>query len=609
MTRKKKYLISFIVIYVIQLAFLTFVITDVNNNGYNPYRAQCSDACFEKLKVDVTIDKSGDATFVEEYHAYRKKANPFVAIDKSFSKSAGEALDRESLKFESGNGVWAPEFKSDKSVDQVRFRINTNFTGRQVFRFSYKVKGLIKNLDDAQIFKYNFFNNDYGRKVIEAEFSIKVPASTFGNSKLWFDGLRSQDKIQKDQSTNTYFIKVPSSEHTKQFFEVDMSFPGHAFADGKSILTMPYQTLKEFDENIERTKNDDKKVENNAKITVTTLIVANAVLCIVWILILNVIYLLREKPYRRIDKESAYWNVPAPIGPLAAAMIVAPDNTVDLNNGFKAGILYLASRGYTKVEDLGDGILLTKLADIKNEPEEALRLHRFLFNNRDQVRLSSDMKISSPNEVLDFAAYKTGALNAFNNMGIFEKQKGGYKTKENRLGYTKGLGVIIIVVIACIIFATASNFVVASIVTSFVALIITMTLLIMYALNSNRIKEEQIVVYEQWNGYKNYLSNYTLLKERGLNDLWVWKQHLVYATAFGVAENVIKVLRMEYPEIASALEFDIPMMTGFYMAPYISMPSTGSSRSFGDFGGFGGGGSFGGGGFSGGGSGGGGGFL
>lgn len=611
MTRIKKYIIIFVVIYVLQFAFLAFAITDIYNNGYNQYRAQCGDACFEKLKVDVTLDKSGDATIVEEYHAYRKKANPFVAIDKSFSKKAGESIYRDSLKFESGNGVWAPEIKSDSSADEVRFRINTNFTGRQTFRFSYKVKGLIKNLKDGQIFKFNFFNNNYGRKVIDGEFNIKMPSSSFSQSTLWFDGLRNQNNVKKDANSSTYFINVPNSEHTKQFFEVDMSFPRNTFVDGQNVSTMPYQTLQEFNDNIENTKMEDQRVENQAKTEMVVITVANAIGFIIALLILNIIYLLKEKPYRRIDKESAYWNVPNPIGPLAASMIIEKDNKVDLNHGFKADILYLVSRGYAKIEDLSVGgeILITKLADITKEPEEVVRLHHFLFNNRDQVRLNPNTTLSDPNEVLDFEAYKTGALNSFKKMGIFEKPTGGYKVKGAQSAQTKAGGVIIAVAFFCFIFSISSSFVGASYAISIGVVISIITLLITYAIISNRIREEKITVFEQWNGYKNYLSNYTLLKERGLNDVVVWKQHLVYATAFGVAENVLKVLQIEYPEIASALELDIPMMTGFYFAPYISTPSVGGSRSFGDFGGFGGGGSFGGGGFSGGGSGGGGGFL
>lgn len=610
MTRTKKYLIGLVVIYIVQFAFLAFAAADIQRNGYNPYRAQCGDACFEKLKVDVTVDQSGDATIVEEYHAYRKKANPYIAIDKSFSKTAGESLDHQSVKLESGNGVWAPEFKSDEKNDQVRFRVNTNFTGRQTFRFSYKVKGLIKNLDDGQIFKFNFFNNEYGRKVIDAEFNIKVPSTTFGSSALWFNGLRNQNTIQKNESVSTYSVKIPSSEHTKQFFEANIAFQGHPFYSGRDVATMPYQTLNEFNDNIEKIKNEDMKLENNVKALSVVLFIANIVLCVIVLVVLSVIYLLKEKPYRRMDKESAYWNIPMLIGPLVAAMVIDKNNKADLNNGFKAGILYLVSRGYAKMEDEAGGVVLTKLADIvQGEPDEVARLHKFLFNNRDQIRLTKDTKLDSPNEILDFSAYKTGAIDSFRSMGIFEKPKGGYKAERGSSSTFKGIAVVVVIAIVSIVMLGSSNFSAGMILSTASALIMSAILLVIYAVNCNRIKAEQIVVFEQWYGYKNYLSNYTLLKERGINDLALWKQHLVYATAFGVAENVLKVLKAEYPDVATALEIDIPIMTGFYFSPHINTTSFEGSRSFGDFGGFGGGGSFGGGDFSGGGSGGGGGFL
>lgn len=54
---------------------------------------------------------------------------------------------------------------------------------------------------------------------------------------------------------------------------------------------------------------------------------------------------------------------------------------------------------------------------------------------------------------------------------------------------------------------------------------------------------------EQWKGLKNYIENYSLLKEKEVSLLPVWEKYLVYATAFGIAEKAIEQLKANYPEV------------------------------------------------------------
>ena len=45
------------------------------------------------------------------------------------------------------------------------------------------------------------------------------------------------------------------------------------------------------------------------------------------------------------------------------------------------------------------------------------------------------------------------------------------------------------------------------------------------------------------------MKDFSLLKEREIPELVLWERYLVYATAFGIAEEVIKQLKVVYPEI------------------------------------------------------------
>ena len=55
--------------------------------------------------------------------------------------------------------------------------------------------------------------------------------------------------------------------------------------------------------------------------------------------------------------------------------------------------------------------------------------------------------------------------------------------------------------------------------------------------------------HEQWKGLMKYMKEFSLLKEREVPELVLWEKFLVYATAFGIADKVLKQLKIVYPNI------------------------------------------------------------
>lgn len=100
------------------------------------------------------------------------------------------------------------------------------------------------------------------------------------------------------------------------------------------------------------------------------------------------------------------------------------------------------------------------------------------------------------------------------------------------------------------------------------------------------------------------MQEFSLLKEKQVPDLVIWEKFLVYATVFGIADKVIKQLKIVYPnmeEISCINNYTYlyfmmhtNFSTSFSNAVSTSMTSSYSS-STGGGGGFSGGGGFGGG--------------
>ena len=107
-------------------------------------------------------------------------------------------------------------------------------------------------------------------------------------------------------------------------------------------------------------------------------------------------------------------------------------------------------------------------------------------------------------------------------------------------------------------------------------------------------------------GLKKYLEEFTLIAERGISETVIWKDYLIYATLFGIADKVLKQLEKVYPEKLPELESynrNVIIATGYYRSMYLSSQraiqarrtsGAGGRASFGGGGGFSGGGSGGG---------------
>lgn len=110
---------------------------------------------------------------------------------------------------------------------------------------------------------------------------------------------------------------------------------------------------------------------------------------------------------------------------------------------------------------------------------------------------------------------------------------------------------------------------------------------------------------EMWKGLKKYMEEFSLLKEREVPELVLWEKYLVFATAFGIADKVLKQLKLVYPNIEQLdantyayyhFMYHSNFSTNFSNVLNTSIASATYSSGSGSGGGFSGGGGFGGGG-------------
>lgn len=147
-----------------------------------------------------------------------------------------------------------------------------------------------------------------------------------------------------------------------------------------------------------------------------------------------------------------------------------------------------------------------------------------------------------------------------------------YKNKISKITLYRVL-IIIMIIASVVLLDFLSN----------VVLIGTASIIIMAIINIIYLKKvrSKINVYtqkgvdevEEWKGLKKYMENFSMLDKREAPEIAIWEKFLVYATAFNIADKVLKQLKIVYPDFEKMEE----MRNATYMG---LMMNTNFSSSF-----------------------------
>jgi len=67
-----------------------------------------------------------------------------------------------------------------------------------------------------------------------------------------------------------------------------------------------------------------------------------------------------------------------------------------------------------------------------------------------------------------------------------------------------------------------------------------------------------------WEAFERFLKEFTLMDEKELPELVMWEEYLVYATAMGIGEEVLKQLPEKYPDFYESDFYHRSYMRHFY---------------------------------------------
>jgi uncharacterized membrane protein len=117
--------------------------------------------------------------------------------------------------------------------------------------------------------------------------------------------------------------------------------------------------------------------------------------------------------------------------------------------------------------------------------------------------------------------------------------------------------------------------------------LISLILSIVNEKGAGRFTPEGRLYYERWNRFKDYLTDFSALKEHPPGSIKLWDHYMVYAVALGVAEKAIKNMEVLLPkdEFSSSGFHPIHYHSGFYGGFNRAYTASNPSSSSGGFGG------------------------
>lgn len=464
-----------------------------------------------------------------------------------------------------------------------------NSRGTRKYEISYTVKDAITKYSDYSELYWQFVGKDFEISANKITGIIYLPSNVSNKEdiKVWghTEGLNgtiyATDLNKIEFELNNF--------RSGRYVEIRTLFPTELIiSSGRTKNTEILQTaINEETKWADEANAIRKRNETISKVVPIILIT----ICVVINLILIIVYVKKTIKYKKYLKTL---NKYKPTTELEYYRDLPDENstpgeaikTIDVNLSeftptnfgkvFSATILDLALKGYIEISQEKNeinkdvvkiSILKESNGQLKSDEEYILDFVKNATNGKEYITLKEIEKYiqNHPSKVENLLKNTNTKINnqLISEQIMDKEQQEEYKKYKNKqfgyeftsiflLGFT-----LILFVIPVVIF------------------IIDAILCGKIAKKINVLTQKGRDMQEQWKGLKKYMEDFSMLDKREVPELVIWEKYLVYATAFGIADKVIKQLKIVYPN------FDEMMTTNLATYTYMNlMINTDFSQSF-----------------------------
>lgn len=449
---------------------------------------------------------------------------------------------------------------------EIAWGINEN-SGRKTYQISYKVNDCIKKYNDTAELYWQFIGSDFGVNIDQITGTVSIPnySEDKTTTRAWAHGplngnieIESADKVNFDLD---YFDEG-------NYLEIRLAMPPEIF-ETKTINTNRMDTIiseetiladeannirEEYKSAYQREKEKEQKIS----------IVAQIIAGLLSILFLTKIgkYSSEIKENKKIvpeNKSKYYREIPdEKATPAEAAFLYYYGKTGIENNLPKvlsSTILDLAMKKFLEFEviDTKKKNEQIKIKLINKNEDELKSDEKIIYNLLKKVQGDKDgfnMKELEKYAQQDYKVFLDELERIPDKTKKQIEQEGMYDVKTQQKGQKwvlKAMIYVVGIIYSFIVMALSENTLLFG--ALFVLSLVCTVMSIILATRFKGITQKGLNEKEKWCGLKRYMEDYSMIDDREVPELAIWEKYLVYATTFGIADKVLKQLKIQYPEI------------------------------------------------------------
>ena len=491
---------------------------------------------------------------------------------------------------------------------EIAWGVSIDTTTRKQYLIRYTVKDVIKKYNDCAELYWQFVGSEFEISADSITGIIKLPnkVSDKDELKVWGHTEYLNGEIYV---TDLDIVEFNVNKYKSgNFVEVRIAMPTYLFEKVSSENISQEEKLDDIIKEETEWANEanarrDRRNKNFKLLILATILVNTSIGIMFSKKIKKNKQFLEKNPnilpeqqleyYRELpDKEET---------PLEAVFILKTGYKQScLPNVFSATILNFALKGYIRIEQEGKTIkiLLNKIKtdELTGDEKKVLEILRATSNNNELTMAELEKYIKNyPSKLMNLnSTFEKVSKTQASEKGKFDTNRFNKQIvyAEKNVGYIFLLIIIITASIFTIGYAyknVQSMLITCTIISLaffIVVTIINLILNIKITTSFNGFTQKGINEQEQWKAFKKYMEDFSYLNEKEVPQLVLWEKYLVFATAFGIADKVLKQLKVKYPElndpdtIHSMILFNSMYSSNGFNTGFINSISSSTSRMY-----------------------------
>ena len=559
---KLKHIIKILIIAI----FLILINSNVSNAALH----------LNNLQFDAQINEDGSMDVTETWDIDISETNTVFKTFKVDSSKYSNITNVQVIEIINGmekhfykTNTWAYHLtkdyyfggKNDDGMFEIAWGVSLdNSSATRQYRITYTVTDAIAKYNDCAELYWQFIGEDFEINAEKVSGIIRLPkrANSLDDIKVWghIETLNGEIYV-KDFNIVTFEVDGYSSG---RYLEVRVAMPTEMVDSvrrtyDKDAMPSIIEEETEWAESANRLRRTNKIIE-----------IVFICLGVMVIIIISIIMIKKmrkyieelnnlEKRYKPTQELDYFREIPDETATPAEGLFLnlggVNVSSMDIGDVFSATMLDLNLKGYIEInvdesKKGKDGITIRVLKECDTLPENERVLFNFLkkmMNGEEQVTLKQlQKKISSST-----SAVSTMMKNLPIEVNKIQEKKENYN-KEEKKKFDKYMALVILYLtfgIGILPFLPVS-----------ILMLVNGLLSFKIMKRCNTLTQKGVDEAEKWKALEKYMLDFSLLNEKEVPSIAVWEKYLVFATAFGIAEKVLKQLKLVYPEIENIDTFN-----------------------------------------------------